>query len=273
MLIPFGHYAPVDQNMRIEHLALAMVAAAGCARGGDGGGGGGGETVDGSCGDQCDSDSDGVSTRWTSARTRRRARWSTAKGALTRSSRQSSSPTFPPYNLMWTSGGDIGRPGGLTWTYEGIQRGDLFHIYWIICDDPLQPCGISLDGPIDKPSESWKFSATDSDLPAGKVVFTNITAIALDGGSSQALDGRLTIRSCPRRTSRFRSDRQRARRARACGCLWRRDSGTGYKVAALIEVRDTSGTWTPYLDYYDAAPTPMMGGSTSVSFGASFYSK
>ena len=35
---------------------------------------------------------------------------------------------FPPYGLTWTPSGDLGRPGGLTWTYTGIQRGSLLHI-------------------------------------------------------------------------------------------------------------------------------------------------
>ena len=53
-----------------------------------------------------------------------------------------------PRSETWTSTGELGRVGGLTWTYTGIDRGDLFHIYWIVCDDPAEPCGLSLDGPI-----------------------------------------------------------------------------------------------------------------------------
>jgi hypothetical protein len=32
-------------------------------------------------------------------------------------------------------------------------------------------------------------------------------------------------------------------------------------------------TWTPYMDYYDAAQTPVAGGGASTSFGGSFYDK
>ena len=40
----------------------------------------------------------------------------------------------------------------------------------------------------------------------------------------------------------------------------------------MIEtVRSVTATWTPYLDYYDAAATPDPGAGTSVSFGGSFY--
>ena len=31
-------------------------------------------------------------------------------------------PTFPPYGLTWNETGALGRAGGLTWTYSGIQR-------------------------------------------------------------------------------------------------------------------------------------------------------
>jgi hypothetical protein len=183
-------------------------------------------------------------------------------------------PMFPPYMLVWTTGGDIGRAGGLTWTYDGIQRGDLFHIWWIICDDPLKPCGVSLDGPIDKPSESWRFNAIESELAAGKIVYNNTTSVALDGGASVGLDGRLTVTIADGMNIPFpfAPVAMLGVTARAGG-YGAEIPGTAYKVTALIEVKDAMSAWMPYLDYYDTAPTPMMGGSTAVSFGASFYSK
>ena len=102
-------------------------------------------------------------------------------------------PDFPPLGLTWTPTGDPGRAGGLTWTYTGIQRGDKFHIYWILCDDPNQPCGLSLNGPIDAPSESWVLSAADSDLTGGKLVFTDTSQIVFADGSSMATSGRMTV--------------------------------------------------------------------------------
>jgi len=49
--------------------------------------------------------------------------------------------------------------------------------------------------------------------------------------------------------------------------------GTGFTVTALAEVEDTTtSTWTPYLDYYDAAHTvPPEAGNAYVSFGGWFY--
>ena len=47
--------------------------------------------------------------------------------------------------------------------------------------------------------------------------------------------------------------------------------GTGYKVKVLAEVKDATSAWTPYLDYYDAAPTPTTGGGVYTSFDGAFY--
>lgn len=186
-------------------------------------------------------------------------------------------PNFPPLGLTWTPSGNLGRAGGLTWSYAGINRGDLFHVYWIVCDDPATPCGLSLDGAIDVPAEKWQYSQPDSDLPNGKLVFTNKTAILLADNTSPALDGRLTITivddgnapipfldvgtlTVPARDGKYGVEIK----------------GTGYKVTAIAEVKDASSAWKPYLDYYDAAPTPDTGdagGPVHVSFGASFYDK
>ena len=54
--------------------------------------------------------------------------------------------------------------------------------------------------------------------------------------------------------------------------------GTSFQVLLLAEVSDTSGTWTPYLDYNDAAPTPDLGdagvaGNVAIEFNGEFYDK
>lgn len=185
-------------------------------------------------------------------------------------------PKFPPYNLTWTPTGDLGRAGGLTWTYTGINRTGVTHIDWIVCDDPNDPCGLSLDGPIDVPGEKWAFSATDSDLPNGKLVFTNTTGILLADSSTTPLSGRLTVTivdasSAPIPFATVASLGVTARD----GQYGAEIKGTGFKVTALAEVEDTkTSTWTPYLDYYDAATTPDTGdagGNAYVSFGGYFY--
>ncbi len=187
-------------------------------------------------------------------------------------------PSFPPFGLTWTPTGDLGRAGGLTWTYTGINRADLFHIYWIVCDDPTTPCGLSLDGAIDVPGERWQDSATDSDLPKGKLVFTNTTGILLANATTTPLSGRLTITIVDASDAPipFVDVGTLGVTARD-GKYGAEIKGTGYKVVALAEVEDaTNNVWTPYLVYYDAAATPDTGdagGKAATSFGASFYSK
>ena len=183
-------------------------------------------------------------------------------------------PDFPPFGLTWTNTGDLGRAGGLTWSYAGIARGDLFHIYWIVCDDPATPCGLSLDGPIDAPA-AWVFSAASSDLPNGTLVFNNSTRITHDDGTMVALAGRLTLKLVDGNNAAlpFASVSSLGVPARS-GMYGAEIPGTAYSVNAIAEVQEANTTtWTPYLDYYDAAPTSMTGSGTAVSYGASFYDK
>lgn len=181
-------------------------------------------------------------------------------------------PEFPPYGLTWTNAGDLGRAGGLTWTYTAMLRGDLFHIYWIVCDDPATPCGISLDGPIDTPSEGWQLSAADSNLPGGTLVFTNAPQVLLDDATTRPLSGRLTVTITgandePTPAADATSLGIPARMGQAGAEI----TGTSFKVVMLAEVQDTlTNTWMPYLDYYDAAPTPD-GGEVYMSIAGSFY--
>jgi hypothetical protein len=187
-------------------------------------------------------------------------------------------PNWPPFGLTWTSTGDLGRTGGLTWTYTGIQRTGLTHIYWIICDDPTMPCGLSLDGPISASSQ-WAFDATDSDLLSGKIIFTNMTSILLEDGGNPPLSGRLTVTIVDSGNAPipFATVAMLGVTARS-GQYGAEIKGTGFTVQALVEVEDmTTSTWTPYLDYYDAQHTPgdagLMdaGGNAYISYGGSFY--
>src|SRR4051794_34312443 len=115
-------------------LVLALVGCAQAKTGSsnpDGGGGGAhpdsGPTADASCGDFCDHDHDGVVDGADQCA-------NTAAGAPVNGVGCADSQLtamlveFPPFGLTWTPTGDLGRAGGLTWTYVGIDRKDLFHI-------------------------------------------------------------------------------------------------------------------------------------------------
>lgn len=254
-------------------LLVAMTTLAACAKGGAATGG----TVDAavtpdSCGDQCDADGDGVVDGNDHCPNTPAGQPVNSVGCSDSQVTPMLNPMFPPYGLAWSSGGDLGRAGGLTWTYTGINRKDHFHIDWVICDDPGTPCGVSLDGPIDS-SESWTMSPTGTDLPNGTLVFTNTTHIALDDGSMPALTGRLTmhVTDAAQAVVPFAAVSTLGVTARS-GQYGAEIKGTDFLVTAVIEVQDpTTSAWTPFLDYYDAAPTPMAGGQAAVSFGGSFY--
>ena len=225
------------------------------------------------CGDMCDQDNDGVVDGMYTCPGTPPGEPVNGVGCSEGQVQPKLQPSWPPYGLEWTPTGDPGRPGGLTWTYTGIDKGELFHIYWVICDDPATPCGLSLDGPIDLTGEHWSFNAVDSDLPNGKVVFSNLTNIALADGSTPPVAGRLTVTgvgadSMPMPFGDLNS----------LGIVGREGEyateikGVGFTITMLIEVQDAAAVWTPYLDYYDAAATPEMGmGLAQVSIGGSFY--
>jgi hypothetical protein len=267
---------------RILRIAPMIFVVTSCAKAQglspDGGGGGGsadsGTPPDASCGDFCDQDGDGVVDGGDQCP-------NTAAGAVVNNVGCADSqltwtlePIFPPFGLTWTPTGDLGRAGGLTWTYVNIQRKDLFHIDWIICDDPALPCGLSLDGPIDVAAENWLFSSIDSDPANGKLVFSNATHILLADTTTPALIGRLTITIVDASDVPIHFADVTALGVTArMGTYGAEIKGTGFKVVALAEVQDVMPTWTPYMDYYDAAATPIAGGGATTSFGGSFYDK
>jgi hypothetical protein len=263
-------------------VVLVLAALAGCAKGGagapgdgGGGGGGGGPTADASCGDQCDTDHDGVVDPIDQCPNTPMGAMVNMVGCADSQLTPVLDDTFPPYDLAWSMEGDLGRAGGLLWTYTGIVRGDLFHIWWIVCDDPATPCGVSLDGPIDQPGEAWTYDTTQSNLAAGVLVATNTTGVLLADGTTRPLTGRLTVTivdgsNAPLPVASVGTLGVPARD----GMYGAEIPGTAYNVTALVEVEDqTTMTWTPFLDYYDAAPTPMGVSNATVSFGGSFYDK
>jgi hypothetical protein len=260
--------------------ASALACAAGCAKGSaatdvDSGVSEPADAAIDGCGSMCDADHDGVfDPDDQCAHTMMGAPVNHA-GCADSQTTWMLEPAFPPYHLMWTPTGDLGKAGGLTWTYTAIERGDLFHTDWVLCDDPAQACGISLDGPIDAMGEQWTFSAADSSLGGGTLVFTNTTHILLDDMTTPALDGRLTVKitdasDMPIAFLPVTSFNLPARAGKYAAEI----KGVAFKVTALAEVAPAgTTTWTPYIDYYDAAPTPMTGGSTAVSLRGDFYSK
>ncbi|MEO7092516.1 MAG: hypothetical protein ABI175_04645 [Polyangiales bacterium] len=229
--------------------------------------------ADASCGTTCDDDKDGVVDGSDSCPKTPSGTVVNHLGCSDAQSMWKLEP-FPPFGLTWVPTGDLGKAGGLTWTYTGIERKDLFHIVWLVCDDPATPCGVSLDGAIDIPAENWAFSVADSDLVNGKLVFTNTTRILLADTTTPALDGRVTLTIVDGLDAPLRfADVPTLGMTARLGTHGAEITGTGFKVVALAEVKDATSAWTPYLDYYNAAPTPTTGGDARVSFGGSFYSK
>jgi hypothetical protein len=265
---------------RVVAILPAFVAAASCAKASNGPAADApaapADVAIDSCGSDCDTDMDGVRDGSDQCPDTPPGQPVNQAGCADSQLMPVLVTEFPPFGLTWTNTGDLGRAGGLTWSYAGIDRGDLFHIYWVLCDDPATPCGLSLDGPIDAPA-GWVVNASSSDLAGGTLVFNNSTHIVHDDGTTVALSGRLTVKLVDGNNAAlpFASVGSLGVQARN-GTYGAEIPGTAYSVNAIAEVQEAnSTTWTPYLDYYDAAPTSMTGSGsgTTVSYGASFYAK
>jgi len=226
-----------------------------------------------SCGELCDSDGDGVLDGTDACPQTPPGEPVNMVGCSESQVSPTLEPTFPPYGLTFTEAGDAGRAGGLTWSYTGIDRADMFHIYWVPCDDPLDVCGLSLDGPVDNAAEDWHFDAARTDLTAGVLAYVNTTNIPHADATVVPLSGRLTVTvtDAAQQPLAFATVGTLGITSARVGTHGVEIPGTAYNVNLLMEVADSSGAFTPYLDYYDAAPTPDPGPGTAVSFGGFFY--
>jgi hypothetical protein len=260
---------------RLDRILVSVaLAAGGCANasGGDPDGGPVGEDAP-SCADTCDADGDGVLDGLDECPATPSGEDVNQVGCSDAQVMPTLEPDFPPFGLTWMSAGDLGRAGGLTWTYTGIDRGDRFHIYWVICDDPSTPCGVSLDGPIDAANERWQFSPLSA-LGAGRLIFNGMPTIQLADTSTLSLSARLVLTIVDGAAAPVPIGAVAGLGVPARDGMYGAElTDPGFVVTAIIEVQDTGGQWVPYLDYYDAAPTPDPGGGTAVSFGGSFYSE
>src|SRR5690348_15764133 len=78
----------------------------------------------------------------------------------------------PPRTVSFTAAGDIGRPGGLTYTFSGLTSGLLAQfnsLEWGPAD--TNSVQLAMDGAINAPGETLTFDSGASDLAGGRAVW------------------------------------------------------------------------------------------------------
>jgi uncharacterized repeat protein (TIGR01451 family) len=176
----------------------------------------------------------------------------------------------PLTGVSFTSAGDIGRAGGLTYTFSGLTSGLLAQfqsLEW----GPADANGVQLamDGAIDAPGETLTFNAGASDLAIGKAVWT--------GSAQYPIAQPATTLSL---LTRFTMTAEDAASAPITGFIATSGYGDGATVPVsgdfsanlLYEVSADGGvTWTPAKDYFDAQQNVPGNQIVSSFTGAFFY--
>lgn len=265
----------------VVSMAIALLVSTGCATANEGGSADAAlpgpvdaamPSADAGCGDLCDADEDGVPDGIDECPGTPAGETVNQEGCAESQIIPTIVEEFPPFGLTWVDNGELGVTGGLTWTYTAIQRGDLFHIYWILCDDPATPCGVGLDGGLDTAEEYFQYSDADSDAVNGVLVFTSTPQIMLADGSTPTLNARLTVT-----VTDLNDAPQPGGDAVTLGVATRSGkagveiTGTAFRVHMIAEIED-GAVWTPYREYFDAAPTPD-GAQVIGSVSGFFYSE
>jgi hypothetical protein len=166
----------------------------------------------------------------------------------------------------------IGRPGGKQYTFTNITLSNSTDVYWTMTADSIV---LSMDGIDFVPSEILEFDAGESDLENGFAVWSGATFIPIDGSGPRALDSRFTITVTDQSSdpvALFEPDSIDLD-ANSGAVVSVTGSSMVFKVRMEMFVSDNAGaTWTPHLNYFDAANTPPDAAGTAYStYSYEFY--
>ena len=185
-------------------------------------------------------------------------------------------PVYPPPKLSSITSdhlpneGGIGRAGGIVFTYSDITLANTTNVYWSMITDSIK---LSMDGSVYDSSEILVFNPDISDLANGIASWTGSTKIPAEGSDTIPLLSKFTITVVD-----FNDDPLQLIEGKTMGLPENtggmvHDTGSTmvFKVKMEMFVSYDSINYIPYLDYYEAAPTPVEAISAFVSCSAGFY--
>ena len=182
----------------------------------------------------------------------------------------------PPGGVTFGSSGDIGRTGGLTWSYSGFTQSGWTHMIYgsaaspdLAFDAPngTGPCA-SCDTGVDEPGETLSFSAGDSNLAGGVLVWTGSAKINVLG-SNTTLPTRLTMTVTDGNGAVSLMDPSSVGLDPEIGGLVLVDTHPSYSVNLVFEAQ-YAATWTPVKDLFDSLSTDP-GAMVQDDFQAGFW--
>lgn len=158
--------------------------------------------------------------------------------------------------------------GELVWTFSDVNLAANNAMYWSPVIGGIQA---SMDGPVYEDNgvlnETLDFVEAESDRSTGSLVWEGITQIPLFDGSFQSNITRMemSIFEVDGTTPRAVVDpATKGMPASIGGMVNLAGSADGFVVKFKL-LSQSGGSWVPYLDTFDAAPTPPDAGGTAYS--------
>jgi hypothetical protein len=174
----------------------------------------------------------------------------------------------PPGNVTRVDSGDMGRVGGLTWSFSNFNPPpQVAGMGW--GPSSVSAPHLALDGTVDAASETLQFDPSQSNLAGGILVFTGSTSIVTVFNGTVTVPTRLTLKvSAGGTPSDLMSPTQLALPASIGGLVFVQ----GPFDANMLMEGLWNGMWTPVKDLYDNAATPSTATSqVIIDFTAGFY--
>ena len=190
---------------------------------------------------------------------------------------QTYGPENPPpkdHSITFTgtaSDGEIGRAGGKVYTITNITLANSTEVYYTMLADAVK---LSMDGSDYAGAENMPLNGSFSNLPGGILSWTGATQMPLASGGTTSLLSKfiMTVYDLSNAPIPLVDPATTGFPTQTGGAVLITGNNMVFKVRMEMLVSDNGGsTYTPHLDYYDAAATPAGAESAYSTYDYGFY--